>query len=429
MTIPLSTKSYDHYAGTSALSVYPITFPTFEDDTLKVYITNLPDWSHIAGQILSGLKVFDLVLGTDYTTANINKPNTSVNLLDASAVPPGWVGPIPARQEWLDASGFLKTGYYIYIEFDANAMRPSVFSHGNQLVPALSKDMDRLAMHMKAMDHKMTEGFQDMLNLTSDSGAAGLLPVGGAAGEYLEFDGTDGIWQSGLFQGFSARYGVPLSLTSSRDALLYIFNFTYVAPLISLSVSPSASLREKGSTVGTVSMTATITKKSDDITDVTHYRNGVLVHTEAAPNPSGGPETYVDSTPFSDNMSFYSRVVAGGAYVQSNTVTYPFVYPFFWGAGAQDLSVASIGGKQIVNKGTRTPSFVGSAGEVLYYAYPASYGDLSKIEDVNGFDVTGAFTKKLKNFAALDGATVSYRIYELSSTLGVGLSTTFTFII
>lgn len=429
MTIPLSTKSYDHYAGANNLNVYPITFPTYEASTVGVYVTNIPDWSHIAGDVLAGLKAFDLVLATDYTLQNIALPNTSVTLLDASAVPPGWVGPIPARQEWLTATGKLKSGYYLYVEFSSNALRPSTLSSGNQLVPALSKDLDRLAMHMKALDHKTSEGFKDLIQMASGGGAAGLVPVGTTPGEYLEYDGADPIWQSGIFSGFSLRYGTALNLASLRDALLYVFNFGYLAPAISLSCSPSQSVREKGASVAAVTMTATTTKNTNPITAVTHFRNGVLVDTEAAPLVSGGVETFIESTPFTDTMSFYSKVFDGTTLVQSNTVTYSYAYPYYEGKGAAGLNAAGIVASltKVVRASTANVAVTSSpTSEHFYFCYPDAYGVLTSILDPNGFETISSYTSRLVNITGLDATSQSYRVYELTlPTTQVAFTNTF----
>lgn len=429
MTIPLSTKAYEHYTGNDTLSVYPITFPTFEDTTVQAYVTNMPDWSHIAGEVLSGLKVFDLVLGTDFSLTNIAKPNTALNLLDASAVPPGWVGPIPARQEWLSATGKLNTGYWLYIEFSSNSMRPSVLANGNQLIPALSKDMDRLAMHIKATNHRIDEGFKDLIQMQTPGGAAGLIPPGTTPGEYLEFDGTDGLWQSGKFEGFSSRYGQFLSLSSLREAFLWVFNFVYTPPGISLSCSPAQSLREKGTVVAAVTMTATTSKLLNDITSVTHYRNGVLVDTEASPLSGGGVETYTNSTPFSDNMSFYSRVGDGTGTNQSNTVTYSFVYPYYHGSAAVGITAAAVAAltKSVISSSaTVNKVFNPTSGQVHYFAYPASYGALTSILDENNFETFSDWTLRTENITGLDGNAVSYRIYEFNNPVVAG-TTNYTF--
>lgn len=456
MTIPLSTKSYDHYSGAGTLSVYPITFPTYEDTTVKATITNKPNWSHIPNELpewayiadVDDLEVFELVLSTDFTLQNINRPSTTITLLDASAVPPGWVGPIPARQEWLDASGFLAAGYYLYVEFISNPMRPSTLTSGNQLLPALTKDLDRLTMHVKALDHKVDEGDSaldtkvteglEFLDDKMDAGFAALTELaqnasvagGTTAGEYFEYNGTDAIWQSGLFQGFSLRYGASLSLASLRDALLYVFNFGYLAPTISLFCSPSQAVREKGDPVAAVTMSATTVKNSQAITAVTHYRNGVLVNTEAAPVPGGGVETFVESTPFADNMSFYSKVSDGTSLIQSNTVTYSYVYPYYSGAGAPARTAAQVAAmtKDIrTSTVSLTKSFTTVNGDVYYFAYPAAYGALTSIKDENLFETFGDWTLRIQNITGLDGNAVSYRIYEFNNPVVAG-STNYTFI-
>jgi hypothetical protein len=418
MTIPLSTPSYDHYSGDNTLSVYPITFPTYEASTIEVYITNLAGWSQLTGELLTGLELYNLVLDTDYSLQNINRPNTTVTLIDGG-------------QDYLDGSGFLAAGYFLFVEFISNPMRPSALSSGNQLVPALTKDLDRLTMHMKALDHKMDEGFRDVINMQTDNGASGLLPPTTTAGEYLESDGSEWLGQSGLFEGFSLRYSTALSLASIRDALLYIFNFGYLAPTISLSCSPAQTVREKGDPVAAVTMSATTVKNTNDILAVRHYRNGVLVDTEAAPAAAGGLETFVESTPFSDNMSFYSRVDDDTTTdIQSNTVSYVFVYPYYSDAGAVGLSAANVAllTKDIrVSTASLNKTFTTLNGEVYFFAYPASYGALTSILDENGFETFGDWTLRTENITGLDASAVSYRIYEFNNPVVAG-STNYTFV-
>lgn len=425
MTIPLSTISYDQYTGDGSLSVYPITFPTYETSTVKVFVSTRAEWDRI--QTIA--PITEIVLSTDYVINNIGKPSTSVTLLDASDVPVDWVGPIPARQIWLDASGFLKTGYFLFIEFISNPMRPAVLSHGNQLVPALSKDLDRLTMHVKALDHKLLKSFS-YLNLLATGGQVGdLLPTDGVVGDYLEHDGTEAIWQTGVFSGFSARYNTALDLPDLRAALLYIFNFSYISPTISLSCSPSQTVREKGSTVAAVTMNATTVKKALDITAVTHFRNSVLVETEAAPQAGGGLESYVDSTPFSDTMTFFSKVFDGTTLVQSNTVTYSYAYPYYEGVGAAALDSTGIVTNltKVVRASTANVAVTSSpVGQKIYFCYPAAYADLTSILDPSSFEVLSAFTKRLVNITGLDGTSQSYKVYELNAlTTQTGYKITF----
>lgn len=260
--------------------------------------------------------------------------------------------------------------------------------------------------------------------------AGASLPTPTVVGDYLETDGVDPIWQTGSFAGFSLRYGAALNLASLRDALLYVFNFGYLAPAISLSCSPSTAVREKGTSVATVTMSAVTTKNTDPITAVTHFRNGVLVDTEATPSATGGTETFTESTPFTDIMTFYSKVYDGTTLIQSNTVTYNYVYPYYSGAGAVALSAANVAllTKDVrVSTATLNKTFTTLAGQVYFFAYPASYGALTSILDENGFETFPDWTLRTENITGLDASAVSYRIYEFNNPVVAG-STNYTFI-
>lgn len=429
MTIPLSTKSYDHYSGADTLSVYPITFPTYEASTVKAYITNKANWSHIEDELqewaylpdIEALKVFELLLSTDYTIANLGRPSTTINLLDASAVPPGWVGPIPARQEWLSATSKLNTGYFLFVEFITNPMRPSALSSGNQLVPALTKDLDRLTMHTKALDHKvdevvkaldtkMTEGFEFLDDKIDTSVTALNQRIDDIV---LEAGGIDTP-----YVGFSLRYGEAVNFADDNEALNYIFQMGYLAASISLSCSPGQGVREKGTSVAAVTMNATTTKNTNPITAVKHYRNAVLVDTEAAPAAGGGVESFVESTPFTDTMSFYSTVDDGTTLVQSNTVTYSYAYPYYEGKGAAGLNAAGIVANltKSVRASTATVAVTSSpTSEHFYFCYPSAYPALTSILDPSSFEILGGFTVRTVTITGLDGTPQSYRVYELTN--------------
>jgi hypothetical protein len=256
------------------------------------------------------------------------------------------------------------------------------------------------------------------------------VPSGGVDYDFLEVSGAALQYQSGVFSGYSSRFSTAWSTDGLRDTLLAILDFTYLAPQISLSCSPAQSVREKGTTVASVTMTATTTKRTDDITAVRHYRNGVLVDTEAAPAAGGGVETFTESTPFSDTMTFYSQVDDGTSTVQSSTVTYPFVYPYYSGAGAPSLTAAQVAAltKDIrVSTASLNKSFTTANGDVYYFAYPASYGALTSILDENGFETFGDWTLRTENITGLDASAQSYRIYEFNNPVVAG-STNYTFI-
>lgn len=263
---------------------------------------------------------------------------------------------------------------------------------------------------------------------------AGGLPEDGVEFDFLEkasADQRDVRWGSGLFSGFSARYGVNLDLSGIRAALNYIFNFQYAGPLVSLSMAGSGTLREKGTSVsGPITMSAVLTRRSNDLAAVRFYEGASLLDTQTAGGgiPNGGTSTYAwNGTPFSDNKTFSVQVddVAGdgGPTTGSASVTFSFVYPYYAGAGVPSLTAANVAlltKLVIASTASVVRTITASGGDVLYFAYPASYGALSSILDVNNFETINDWTLRTENITGLDGNAVSYRIYEFDNPVAAG---------
>lgn len=262
---------------------------------------------------------------------------------------------------------------------------------------------------------------------------SGGLPPGGDTNYFLEkLSATpgDADWTDGVFAGYSARYGASLSLAGLRAALLYIFNFQYTLPSISLSMAGSGTIREKGASVASSLMTATITKTSDPITTARFYASGVLQSTQAV-GPGSASPTYNYATPFTDTKSFTAQVdddgTSNGGTPQtqtSNTVTFTFVYPYYYGSGAAGLTGAQVRSLLttyvIASTASVNRSFSPNGSQKMYFAYPASYGDLTSIKDDNLFEVLSDWTKTAKNITGLDGNVVSYNVYEFNNVATAG---------
>lgn len=264
----------------------------------------------------------------------------------------------------------------------------------------------------------------DTLLVDTDGG----LPPGGEAGDYLEKSSSadgDVRWALGQFSGFSLRYNQLLDLPTLRDALLWIFNFGYTLPGISLSATGSSTVREKGDAVSSTTLTATLTRTTDPLQEVRFYQSASTLLDTQATGPDSGTETYTYSTPFSDTVSFYAQVDDDGTSnastpqtSQSNVVTFTFVYPYYFGVGAAGLTasqVASLTKDIRTSTSSLAKTFSPDGSEVLYFAYPASYGALTKIFDINNFDTFSDWTLRTENITGLDGNPVSYRIYEFKN--------------
>jgi len=266
------------------------------------------------------------------------------------------------------------------------------------------------------------------------SGGGGGVPPGGVAGDFIEkLSSTDGDadWKSGSYDGISALTGAQFTSTGLKDTLDKIIRITYTPPTISLAASGNGTIREKGDPVTSTTLTATTVKKSNPIGEVRFYRNpSTLLQTDTSGGgiPNGGVNTHNYATSFSDNVTFRAEVddtlVGGnGPTTVSATASFTFVYPYYTGAGAVGLSAAAVAGLTkllIVSTATVTRTFTATSGQVFYFAYPASYGALTSILDVNNFETLPDWTLTTTNITGLDGNAVSYRIYAFNNPVVAG---------
>jgi hypothetical protein len=105
-----------------------------------------------------------------------------------------------------------------------------------------------------------------------------------------------------------------------------------------------------------------------------------------------------------------------------------FVYPFYYGVGAQGLNGAQVGAltKLIQAQGDKTLAFAPVV-EVYYFAYPDAYPALTTILDGNGFDITADWTLHVEAITGLDGNPIDYKIYEFNNLNSTAQNITFNF--
>jgi hypothetical protein len=101
----------------------------------------------------------------------------------------------------------------------------------------------------------------------------------------------------------------------------------------------------------------------------------------------------------------------------TSTRNFVFVYPYYYGVGAASLGTGVAGlTKQIIAETTNTVrNFTVNGSQKMYFAYPASYGTLSQILDINSFNTIADWTLTVANITGLDGNPVSYNIYEFNN--------------
>jgi hypothetical protein len=281
---------------------------------------------------------------------------------------------------------------------------------------------------------------QAVSDIETDLANGGAVPNGGLTGAALvknSDDDGDAVWEDFRLNGFSTQLNRLVATTGLLDAINQLFEFSYLAPLVSLAASGSGTVREKGDTVTATNLTANVTRRSDPIARIQFFFNGVAIpgaDFDPPANTGSGSQAYSWTGAFADNATFRVDVTddgtTGGPSTVSASSAFTFVYPYYYGAGAVGLTASAVAAltKDIrVSTASLNRVFTATAGQVFYFAYPASYGALTSILDENGFETFNDWTLRTENITGLDGNPVSYRIYEFENP-SAGGTTNYTFI-
>ena len=240
--------------------------------------------------------------------------------------------------------------------------------------------------------------------------------------------------------GIPAGTNLGVSAVPIQTTLRAMF-YPYVAPSVTLGSSPTQGVYEFGNHQTPIDLTATTVRNSNPITSVIFQRsdNGAAfatIFTVPTPAPSGGPELYSDAPPVPPAVSqvatqrYRSTVGDGTATSNSNILQFTYVYPFYYGVGAPGLTGAQIGAlTKIIQTQQNTTRPFSPVVEVYYFAYPASYPNLTSILDPSSFNITADFTLRPSvTITGLDGSPQTYKVYEFNNlTTQTAFNITFNF--
>lgn len=173
----------------------------------------------------------------------------------------------------------------------------------------------------------------------------------------------------------------------------------YVAPSITASAVPkNGGTFEIGASETVTAVTVNITLGSAAITKI-EVLDGVEVIGSLTSGIKGGANTVTLTKPLTvtANKQLSVKVTdAENKPVTAKTGAFTFVNPYYYGAIAADAtateSVIKTATKSVTAKGNKSFSYTCNNQRMLF-AYPKSYGNLSKIEDPNSFNVTDTFAK------------------------------------
>jgi len=213
--------------------------------------------------------------------------------------------------------------------------------------------------------------------------------VASLTGTSLEREITSSVDVGGIKE--NDTFPIGTTLTDIVSKLLEKYN----PPLISIAISPATTIYEKGNKVSSITITASITKKSEAIEKVEFLVDGIVVDTVTDGVSAGGSFSYTYDTEFGTNKTFRVRtndVDTKTSKYADRTVS--FILPYYHGVVDAD-TVSELTGltKDLSVKGTKSYSYTAD-NQYCVIMYDSSYADLTSIKDQNNFENISNFTKK-----------------------------------
>ena len=125
--------------------------------------------------------------------------------------------------------------------------------------------------------------------------------------------------------------------------------------------------------------------------------------------------SYTYNKTISDTKTFTLSVTDSKNNVRSSSITFTFVYPFYYGTFTNSLTEADIKNevKLVELKNNKTLTLTYNDMKV-FYAYPKAYGELKSIKDGNGFEYLNDFNKEEMNINS-----IPYYVYKIKNKASV----------
>lgn len=173
----------------------------------------------------------------------------------------------------------------------------------------------------------------------------------------------------------------------------------YVAPTVSAAMSPANGGVVEAGTAQTVNaVTVNITLGSASITKIEVFDGSTSLGSLTSGIKAGANTvTLANALSVTVNKQLSVTVTdSDNKTVTAKTGTFTFVSPYYYGAIAAGTApteaLIKAATKSVQAKGNKSFNFTCN-NQRMMYAYPKSYGALSKILDANSFDVTSTFTR------------------------------------
>lgn len=211
--------------------------------------------------------------------------------------------------------------------------------------------------------------------------------------------------------------------------------FPYQKPAISAVATPNGGTYMKGNTQTITAVTATVTKKTEEIAKVELYNGSTLVATKNGDDTLSSSSTSLVKNGGAVKFEGLSREVSanGGQYkakvyditggtAEASTGSFSFINPYYYGVcGASatlDEALVESLTKDLSGKATKSYNYTTNS-QRMVIAYPKSYGVIKLVKDGNGLDNTGAFGSPVTvNITNEYGVAEDYYVYANGVTSG-----------
>lgn len=201
-----------------------------------------------------------------------------------------------------------------------------------------------------------------------------------------------------------------------------------IAPTVSLILNPATTLYDEVTdSISSLTINATVTKKTNDIAKIEYYVNNALQKTITTGVASGGTFPYIYNTTIDDDVTIKVVVTDTEGMTASATKTIVFIGQSYYGlvdaeTGEPTPALVKTLNKVLKNSKKQVYSGITTDWAKICYAYPAELGKLTSIMDkVNNFNYTSSFQLTTKT---IDG--ISYYVYTLIEPTGAdGVELTF----
>lgn len=202
--------------------------------------------------------------------------------------------------------------------------------------------------------------------------------------------------------GIAKGYTPPASGVEVKDMIDKLLH-TYVAPsgITAQMLATNGGVVEKGTTQTITGVKVSWTAGSEAVKKIEVKNGSTTIQTVTGNSaPPSSPQSVMFDSLLSVATDTQLTVVLTDTTDKTYTVNtgkYTFVSPYYYGAVAASVTsptASNITGltKIVQTKGNKSYNFTCN-NQKMVYAYPKSYGALSKILDANSFDVTGTFTR------------------------------------